>query len=130
MPVVTGGTDNHTVIVSLRPFGVTGSKAELVCDLVNISISKSTIPGDKSAFNPSGIRLGTPSLTSRGAFPQDMVFVADVIRKVVDICVKVQGTSINSLHIHNYFIYSYIINPYIYAQLIHILIHNCFIWLM
>uniref|UniRef100_A0A3B0N3A1 Serine hydroxymethyltransferase n=1 Tax=Theileria annulata TaxID=5874 RepID=A0A3B0N3A1_THEAN len=90
LPVVTGGTDNHTVIVNLRPFGVTGSKAELVCDLANISISKSTIPGDKSALNPSGIRLGTPSLTSRGALPQDMIFVADVIRKVVDICVKVQ----------------------------------------
>ncbi|UVC49414.1 serine hydroxymethyltransferase [Theileria orientalis] len=89
--ILTGGTDNHTVIVDLRPFDVTGSKAQIVCELVNVTISKSTLPGDKSALNPSGIRLGTPSLVSRGANKEDMEFVAEVLKKVVDICVKVQA---------------------------------------
>ncbi|UVC54063.1 serine hydroxymethyltransferase [Theileria orientalis] len=89
--ILTGGTDNHTVIVDLRPFDITGSKAQMVCELVNVTISKSTLPGDKSGLNPSGIRLGTPSLVSRGANTEDMEFVADVLRKVVDICVNVQA---------------------------------------
>ncbi|BAM38882.1 serine hydroxymethyltransferase [Theileria orientalis strain Shintoku] len=89
--ILTGGTDNHTVIVDLRPFDVTGSKMQIVCELVNLTISKSTLPGDKSALNPSGIRLGTPALVSRGAKREDMEFVAEALSKAVDICVKVQA---------------------------------------
>ncbi|AFZ80205.1 serine hydroxymethyltransferase, putative [Theileria equi strain WA] len=88
--VATGGTDNHTVIVNLKPFGITGSKAELVCEKVNIAISKSTVVGDKSSLNPSGIRLGTQAMTARGAIPEDMAFIAECVLKVVGICTRLQ----------------------------------------
>ena len=65
--VVTGGTDCHLVHVDLKnsPGGLSGAKGELLLELINISCNKNTVPGDKSALNPSGIRLGTPAITTR-----------------------------------------------------------------
>ena len=64
--LVSGGTDNHLVLVDLRPSGVDGSRAERVCEVAGLAVNKNTVPGDKSAIVPSGIRMGTPALTSRG----------------------------------------------------------------
>merc|ERR1719506_3143538 len=64
--IVSGGTDNHLVLINLKAKGVNGAKVETICDLVNIATNKNTVPGDKSALNPSGLRLGTPAMTSRG----------------------------------------------------------------
>merc|ERR1712004_49309 len=58
--IVTGGTDNHIVLVDLSSKQLSGSKAELILEEVGISVNKNTVPGDKSAMNPSGIRFGTP----------------------------------------------------------------------
>ena len=75
--LVSGGTDNHLVLVDLRPSGVDGSRAERVCEVAGLAVNKNTVPGDKSAIVPSGIRMGTPALTSRGLDEADFkqVFV-------------------------------------------------------
>ncbi|XP_023167703.2 serine hydroxymethyltransferase, cytosolic [Drosophila hydei] len=70
--VATGGTDVHLVLVDVRKTGMTGYKAELVLEEVGIACNKNTVPGDKSAMNPSGIRLGTPALTTRGLLEKDI----------------------------------------------------------
>lgn len=53
-----GGTDNHLVVLDLRPQGLDGARVEKVCELCNITVNKNTCPGDKSALNPGGLRLG------------------------------------------------------------------------
>lgn len=56
--VVSGGTDVHMLLVDLRSAKLTGAKAEFILEEINIACNKNTVPGDKSALNPSGIRLG------------------------------------------------------------------------
>lgn len=77
--VATGGTDVHLVLVDVRTAGLTGSKAELILEEVGIACNKNTVPGDKSALNPSGIRLGTPALTTRGLVEKDIEQVVSFI---------------------------------------------------
>ena len=64
--LVSGGTSNHLLLVDLRPQGVDGSRVEKVMEAAHIAANKNTVPGDKSALVPGGIRMGTPALTSRG----------------------------------------------------------------
>lgn len=56
--LVSGGTDNHLVLVDLRPKGLDGARAERVLELVSITANKNTCPGDRSAITPGGLRLG------------------------------------------------------------------------
>ena len=78
--IVSGGTDNHLMLVDLTGVNVTGKEAENLLDSVNITCNKNTIPNDpRSAFVTSGIRLGTPAVTSRGMNEQDMEVIADAI---------------------------------------------------
>jgi glycine hydroxymethyltransferase len=70
--IVTGGTDNHLLLLDVRPHGLTGSKLEKACDEVHITLNKNTIIGDKSAVTPGGVRIGTPAVTTRGYMEQDM----------------------------------------------------------
>lgn len=77
--IVTGGTDVHLLLVDLRPNGITGARAEYILEEVSIAVNKNTVPGDKSAMNPSGVRIGTPALTTRGLLENDMDRVADFI---------------------------------------------------
>jgi glycine hydroxymethyltransferase len=66
-PVVSGGTDNHLVLCNVKAaFGVTGSKVERICEVVGISLNKNAVVGDTSALSPSGVRIGTPAMTTRG----------------------------------------------------------------
>jgi len=58
MYVYVGGTDNHLVLMDLRQKGLDGARVERVCELCNITVNKNTCPGDKSAFNPGGLRIG------------------------------------------------------------------------
>ena len=88
--VITGGTDNHIVLVSLRDKGLTGSKLEKVCELVSITINKNLVPGDTSALSPGGIRLGTPALTSRGFLEEDFIEISNLIDECVKIALKIQ----------------------------------------
>lgn len=77
--ISTNGTDVHMLLVDLRSFGITGSKAEKILEDISIACNKNTVPGDKSALNPSGIRLGTPALTTRGFNEEDIDKVVDFI---------------------------------------------------
>jgi len=89
--IVSGGTDNHLILINLKAKGVNGAKAETICDLVNIATNKNTVPGDKSALNPSGLRLGTPAMTSRGLLEKDFQQVAQFVDRAVGIAAKLQG---------------------------------------
>lgn len=60
---LSGGTDNHLVLVDLRPQGMDGARAERVLELASITANKNTCPGDKSALTPGGLRLGTKLIT-------------------------------------------------------------------
>lgn len=78
--LVSGGTDNHLMLVNLLNTGKTGKEVEKLLDSVNITCNKNTIPNDPaSPFVTSGIRLGTPAVTSRGFKEEDMVVVAEAI---------------------------------------------------
>lgn len=82
--LVSGGTDNHLMLVDLTPYDLTGKAVEKLLDSVNITCNKNTIPNDpKSPFVTSGIRLGTPAITSRGFTEEDMDKVAECIAKMV-----------------------------------------------
>jgi glycine hydroxymethyltransferase len=87
--VVSGGTDNHLLLVDLRPFGVTGKLAQEALDRAGITCNKNAIPFDpESPFVTSGIRLGTAALTTTGMGAAEMRqvagFIAQVLRKVDD----------------------------------------------
>ena len=88
--VVTGGTDNHIVLVSLKSKGITGSKFEKIAEMCHVSVNKNTIATDKSALNPSGIRLGTSAMTTRGFSERDFAFVADTIDEITGVCQQIQ----------------------------------------
>lgn len=88
--VVSGGTDNHLVLVDLRPMKTDGSKAEKILEDVNIATNKNTCPGDKSALRPSGLRFGTPALTSRGFKEADIEKVAEFIDRGVQLTIEAQ----------------------------------------
>ena len=88
--LATGGTDNHLLLVDLRPKGVEGAKAEHALDLAHIACNKNTCPGDVSALRPGGIRLGAPALTSRGFKEADFVKVGDFIDEGIKIVLKHQ----------------------------------------
>lgn len=69
--LVSGGTDNHLLLVDLRPNGMDGARAEKVLEMISIAVNKNTVPGDKSAFTPGGIRMGTHAMTTRGLVEKD-----------------------------------------------------------
>lgn len=80
LSIVSDGTDNHLMLVDLTSTGKTGKEAENLLDSVGITCNKNTIPNDpRSAFVTSGIRLGTPAVTSRGMNEQDMDVIAEAI---------------------------------------------------
>ncbi len=79
--LVSGGTDNHLMLVDLRPFHLTGKEFERRLDEVYITVNKNAIPGDpEKPFVTSGVRIGTPAVTSRGLVEEDMVELAELIR--------------------------------------------------
>ena len=82
--IVSDGTDNHLMLVDLTPFGLTGKEVEKLLDSVNITCNKNTIPNDpKSPFVTSGIRIGTPAVTSRGLNTEDMDRIAEAIALMI-----------------------------------------------
>jgi glycine hydroxymethyltransferase len=82
--IVSGGTDNHLMLVDLTPYDLTGKAVEKLLDEAHITANKNTIPNDpKSPFVTSGIRLGTPSVTSRGMNTEDMDQIAEAIATVI-----------------------------------------------
>ena len=82
--LVSGGSDNHLILIDLTNKGITGKQAQLAMDDAGIYCNKNTIPFDpRNPFDPSGIRLGTPVLTTRGMKEREMKVVAEFINKAV-----------------------------------------------
>ena len=77
--LVSGGTDNHLVLLDLRNKGLTGKKAEALLDEIGVTTNKNTIPFDpESPFVTSGLRIGTPAVTTRGFVEEDMKVIAEI----------------------------------------------------
>ena len=84
LKIVSGGTDNHLMLVDLADKGLTGKEVEKLLDEVHITVNKNTVPNDpKSPFVTSGIRIGTPAVTTRGANEADMETIAEAIKAAV-----------------------------------------------
>ncbi|MGF1657498.1 MAG: ribose 5-phosphate isomerase B [Verrucomicrobiales bacterium] len=82
--LVSGGTDNHLMLVDLRPLGLVGSQAEVWLDEAGITVNKNAIPYDTtSVFKGGGIRIGTPAVTTRGMKEDQMMDIADLITEVL-----------------------------------------------
>ncbi len=83
--IVSGGTDNHLMLIDLRNKNITGKEAERVLGISNITVNKNMVPfDDQSPFVTSGIRIGTPAITTRGLNEQDMDFVAETINSSIE----------------------------------------------
>ena len=82
--IVSGGTDNHLMLVDLKKLGLTGKEVEKLLDSVHITVNKNTVPNDpQSPFVTSGIRVGTPAVTTRGAVKEDMYTIADAFKAAI-----------------------------------------------
>ena len=83
--IVSGGTDNHLMLVDLRPRGCTGKEVQIACDKAGITLNKNMIPFDpEKPFVTSGVRVGTPAVTTRGMKEAEMVRIADFINRAVE----------------------------------------------
>jgi len=84
-PVISGGTDNHLFLLDVGSKGISGRKAERLLDEVGISTNRNTIPGEtRSAMQTSGLRIGTPAITTRGFGVEESVKVAELISRVLE----------------------------------------------
>lgn len=92
--LVSGGTDNHLLLLDLRNKNITGKDAEKLLDEVGVTVNKNTIPYDpQSPFVTSGVRIGTPAVTTRGMKEEDMVTIADIIGTIIDNPEKIDEVS-------------------------------------
>lgn len=91
--VVSDGTDNHLILVDLKPAGIDGARVQTVLDEVSITLNKNSVPGDKSAMTPGGIRIGTPALTTRGFKEADFERVAEFIHRAIVIAKDCQAST-------------------------------------
>ncbi|MBI4431609.1 MAG: serine hydroxymethyltransferase [Candidatus Omnitrophica bacterium] len=91
--IVSGGTDNHLMLVDVKKRGFTGKDVQLALDQVHITVNKNVIPFDQeSPFKASGIRLGTPSVTTRGMKEKEMEFIAQLIDRTTNALSNPQET--------------------------------------
>ena len=82
--IVSGGTDNHLMLVDLRPKEINGKQAQEVLDRAGITVNKNAIPFDTyPIFRPGGIRLGTPAVTTRGMKEEEMLEIADLLAEAL-----------------------------------------------
>lgn len=92
--LLTNGTDNHLILMDLRPHRITGSKVDAVCEEADISINKNSVPGDSSALTPGGIRIGTPALTTRGFMEHDFIKVAYFLDKCIKLAIEIDSNKL------------------------------------
>src|SRR2546430_1061565 len=90
--LITGGTDNHLMLVDLRPLALKGRQVQNAADLVGLTVNSNAIPYDEaSRFNPSGVRLGSPSVTTRGMGPAEMREIADCVADLLEALAEERG---------------------------------------
>merc|ERR1711975_149806 len=92
--IVSGGTGNHLVLIDLKDKDIDGARVERILELVGVAANKNTVPGDKSAMKPGGLRMGTPAMTTRGFQSADFKRVADVVHRAVNITKMLDGKAI------------------------------------
>ena len=87
---IGGGTENHLILVDVyKSFGLDGKVVERTLDEIGLTLNANAIPNDTlPPFKPSGIRLGTPAITTRGMGEVEMLRIADWMKQVTDICVR------------------------------------------
>ncbi|KAH3682862.1 hypothetical protein WICPIJ_006169 [Wickerhamomyces pijperi] len=99
--LVSNGTDTHLILINLKSKGIDGARLESVLENVNIAANKNTIPGDKSALFPSGLRVGTPAMTTRGfqeaEFDQVVEFIDEAVAIALELKAQAQGEDARSL---------------------------------
>merc|ERR1711898_63712 len=88
--LATDGTDNHLVLLDVRPHGLTGSKVEKVCELSSMSLNRNAVHGDASALSPGGVRIGSPAMTTRGCTTEDFKTIARFLDRCCTIALKIQ----------------------------------------
>ncbi|KAH3826053.1 serine hydroxymethyltransferase, mitochondrial-like [Dreissena polymorpha] len=88
--VISGGTDNHLILMDLRPSGTDGTRTERVLELSSITVNKNTTAGDKNAFTPGGLRLGSPALTSRGFKEKEFKQVVEYLDQGIKLTIDIQ----------------------------------------
>ncbi|ODV94353.1 hypothetical protein PACTADRAFT_35158 [Pachysolen tannophilus NRRL Y-2460] len=89
--LVSNGTDTHLILIDLRSKGIDGARVEAVLERINIAANKNTVPGDKSALFPSGLRVGTPAMTTRGFLAPEFEQVSSYIEQAVDIALELKA---------------------------------------
>ena len=83
--IVSGGTDNHLMLVDLRPKDLNGKEAQETLDRAGITVNKNAIPFDTSSpFKPGGIRVGTPAVTTRGMKEEEMLEIAELVAEALN----------------------------------------------
>ena len=90
--LATGGTSNHLILWDLKPQKITGSKMQVLCDHLSITLNKNTVIGDTSALIPGGVRIGSSALTTRGFNEAHFRGVADFLHRAVQLGCKIQET--------------------------------------
>ncbi|KAJ4951592.1 hypothetical protein NE237_028424 [Protea cynaroides] len=86
--LVSGGSDNHLVLIDLRPLEIDGARVEKILDMASITLNKNSVPGDKSAQVPGGIRIGTPAMTTRGFTEKEFRATADFIHEGIKVTLE------------------------------------------
>jgi glycine hydroxymethyltransferase len=87
--LVSGGTDNHLMLLDLRPKGIDGARVDSLLDKCNITLNKNSVPGDTKPMVPGGVRIGTPAMTTRGLVEKDFEKVAEFIDRGINIAIKI-----------------------------------------
>ncbi|SSD58433.1 probable Serine hydroxymethyltransferase, mitochondrial [Saccharomycodes ludwigii] len=89
--LVSNGTDNHLILINLSNLGIDGARLETILEHMNIAANKNTIPGDKSALFPTGLRIGTPAMTTRGFGPAEFTKVAEYLDKAAKLAIALKS---------------------------------------
>ncbi|CUM46551.1 Serine hydroxymethyltransferase, cytosolic [Debaryomyces fabryi] len=89
--LVSNGTDSHMVLVSLKDKKIDGARVETICEKINIALNKNSIPGDKSALVPGGVRIGAPAMTTRGLGEEDFKKIVSYIDFAVNYAKEIQA---------------------------------------
>ncbi|GMM27774.1 glycine hydroxymethyltransferase [Martiniozyma asiatica (nom. inval.)] len=89
--LVSNGTDTHLVLIDLRSKGIDGARVEYLLEKVGIAANKNTVPGDKSALFPSGLRVGTPAMTTRGFLKEEFEKVSEYMDKAVKLAIEIKA---------------------------------------
>lgn len=91
--LVSGGTDTHLLLWDLRPTGLAGAKLQTLCDELDITINKNSVPGDISALNPGGVRIGAPAMTSRGCGGSEFTKIGEFLHQAVQLGLKIDAAA-------------------------------------